>query len=337
MRTRIFTLALVSLTCLAANAQMSPRTKAQASKIEAKTPQMRPAITPQLLDKSATSVVLTPAQLAKSRAGVKAKAEGEGEETPTLDAYYYPITGALYSGMFDSTTAYEDWGVEPGDYTSLIASYVFVTPRKDITLYNGSSYDKEQPVTFKWTDGNDEEMEQDEEGNGIGSIWGYNYMPQLEVVQGEEASTYTMITEYNEETHRAVWASSMDEIHPLTNAVTYAEGPYIGFNSTSTCTNEPFGATEKICKGFAQYFDAPLTHVYAESLYIMFYNEAAKEAPLEGQPITATIYTFGENGEFIPYASATASDENISAATSWGSFMLKFEFVDEDPVLGAAL
>jgi len=114
------------------------------------------------------------------------------------------------------------------------------------------------------------------------------------------------------------------------------------FRSNSTFYNlegyaetRQWNNTGKKLVGFGEYYSKPFGHVYAESVVAWFRSSgiADQTKALNGQNITATIYTFGENG-MVEYASATATDQDVTFIGTNGLCYIDFKFVENDPIMG---
>lgn len=250
---------------------------------------------------------------------VQAKGVAYAEEEPTISALYAYPKGALYAGVY------------PDGWYSNIMMY---TPAlEDITFLNYSSYDETKPVTFTWTDGSGKEMEQvGEDCDGVGQLFGSNYFPTLTMQQ--EAQTSSFIPT-NTNGNKAAWYAGTEAYESLSNA-SPGLGVYNGFqNGPSLATNKLFYNTEKNAVGFCQFYEKPIGHVLAQSAYIMLKptEGTLSETPLEGKTITLKILKSTENG-LETYATATATDENVTKIGTSGIFTITFNFVTEDPLFG---
>lgn len=261
------------------------------------------------------------------------KAAGKRAES-TLDAYYEKPVGSLYWGM-DA-----DWG---SYYVVILQTHAI---NSNVVFPNYSSYDETQPVEFLWTRSGattDVEMEQDEEGNGIGMLWGYSYYPILTATQGTESSTYTFETpNAKASTKNAYWYAGMDEFNYLTNACP-GINVYSGFTDAGgySTQTEFYGADGKKAIGLASYFDAPNGVIYTDTILVNGWFEAEYPAGttvsdiLGDNDLYATIYTFDENGDMVEFAKAICNKEYSTFDAEYASASLQFVFEEEDPLFGS--
>ncbi|MCR5131588.1 MAG: DUF4859 domain-containing protein [Prevotella sp.] len=252
-----------------------------------------------------------------------------------LEAFYLPPSGILYAGIYDASQGGEDSGINPGEVAWYIRPDFYVKAREEHKFLNYCSWDEENDHVTVWTDGNDEELEMDSLENGFASIWGANYVPQVSITQTLLTKTYSIHGEASDGSEvRGVWWSSSDDFIPLTSATMYAS-TYSGYSDVTMDANDNWFDTELKTMGFGQYVSGSQAHVYAESVYAFLYSETADaEAPLNGETLTATVYTFNEDGSMVEFAKATATDENIVGKTTYGGYKLKFIFQEEDPFMG---
>ena len=114
------------------------------------------------------------------------------------------------------------------------------------------------------------------------------------------------------------------------------------FKSNSTFYNlegytetRQWNDTGKKLVGFGEYYAKPFGHVYAESVVGWFWasNIADQTKALDGQTLTATIYTFSGN-DMVEYASAKATDKDVTFLGTNGLCYIDFKFVENDPIMG---
>lgn len=250
---------------------------------------------------------------------VQAKGVAYAGEEPTISALYAYPTGALYAGVYS-----DGWYSDVMMYTPAL---------ENITFPNYSDYDKTKPVTFKWTTGSGKEMEQvGESCDGVGKLFGSDYIPTLTIQQEAQTSSFTPT---NTKGDKAAWYAGTEAYECLSNA-SPGMGVYNGFtNGPSLETNKPFYNTGKDAVGFCQLYEKPIGHVLAKSAYIMLKptEGTLSETPLEGKTITLNISKSTDKG-LETYATATATDANVTKIGTSGIFTITFNFVTEDPLFG---
>ena len=117
-----------------------------------------------------------------------------------------------------------------------------------------------------------------------------------------------------------------------------------GFISNKTFYNlegytalKPWHSTGKKLVGFAEYYVKPVSHVYAESVVAWYWFDKVtdKTKPLGGKTVTATIYTLDENSQLKEYASATATDADVTIVSDeYSMCSIEFKFAESDPIMG---
>lgn len=242
-------------------------------------------------------------------------------ESPLALVAYAPPTGAMYAGIESE-----------GLYYSRV--FMYTPALKDVT-YPAlvRSQDTETPVSVRWTIGTGAEqkvMETNENGDGIASMFGNNEAPVLTATQGSFSESYQMMDEDNKP---AIWFGGTDTLTSLSNACT-GYGVYDGFqNGPSFTTNTVFYDTNQKLIGFAQTLEKPIENLYVTKGQIALKADATMENVLGGQTLTFTLCKFeGEN--LVPYAKATATEENVTWIGTSGIFIVEFPFMEEDELFG---
>ena len=178
-------------------------------------------------------------------------------------------------------------------------------------------------------------MGQDEYGNGTFHGWGYYMVPELTVTSNGETVSYYDYFDYNDTNMQAYIQAGCDSLVNISNC-SPGGNITLGFRDlpNTFAINQPFYETGKKLVSLAQYYAAPSNQIYAEGIYAALYcSTASAESPLEGKTLTATIYTFDEEGNMLPYASAEASDADAIVQSS-GVLYVSFKFMDHDDILG---
>lgn len=178
-------------------------------------------------------------------------------------------------------------------------------------------------------------MGQDEYGNGTFHGWGYYMVPELTVTSNGETASYYDYFDYNGTNRQAYIQAGCDSLINISNC-SPGGNISLGFSDlpNTFAINQPFYETGKKLVSLAQYYAAPSNQIYAEGIYAALYcSTASAESPLEGKTLTATIYTFDEEGNMLPYASAEASDADAIVQSS-GVLYVSFKFIESDDILG---
>lgn len=247
-------------------------------------------------------------------------------ESP-LSVFYMAPFGTLYGGVSPNGRV----------YSRLL---MFTPAFTDITFPGiARSTDTTTPIEVQWTypgtasDGSDSTivMKTDENGYGVGSMFGSVEAPTLTAKQGTYTASYQMLDNSDK---AAFWLGGTDSLTSL-SAASYAMGFYGGFtNGPSFTTNELFFETGKKCVGFVQTMDKPIDSLYVENGFIILGTDADKvENILEGKTLTLTLCKV-ENENLVPYATATATDENVTWLGK-GMLSIVFPFMEEDPLFGS--
>lgn len=295
-----------------------------------------------------------------SIAPLRSKASRRADGTATLmysfpsGAFFYGLTNESYSysAMQALTGAFED--VEFTNYSYLTDADGNRTRLTDITWDWGvsSSGNPITPISQRVN----------ERGSVIAQGFGSYPFPTL--LYGDQQFQYEITDEDDAtKTYSAYWNAGTEGIANFAfgdgqGGVEYHDGSvgnacpslglYAGFggdyafisNSTfydleNYSTTRTWNNTGKKLVGFAEYYSKPAGHVYAESVVAWFFcsNVADNTKALDGKTLTATVYTFGENG-MEPFATATAKDEDVTFVTTGGLCYIDFKFTEEDPIMG---
>lgn len=238
----------------------------------------------------------------------------------------YNMLNALYDGIYD-----EGWYSLKTIYTPALTDGVF-------DLY-GIRDATDPVITWKLesqagTDASDK-ITTDEYGDGIVNIWGYYMAPEVTVTSGSETATFHDTFNYSGTDHQAYLQAGCDSLLNFANLFV-SDNVYRGFTDlpNTFAFNQNFYETGKKTKSVAEYFAAPSNQVYTEGLYFLVYSEnATASAPFGGKSVTATVYTFNDESGLVPYATATATDENVTAYGN-GLYYVSFKFMDHDDILG---
>lgn len=227
--------------------------------------------------------------------------------------------------------------------------------------------------SWVWSDGDvSEPLEQSMDDRGSLTAQAFGYMPFPTVSYGSKSFIANYVDEDNGSTYSSVWQAGTDgmaqfafrasdsdetEYHDgfVSNAIIQF-GAYGNFGKASNediygfvpnqtfydltdyqTTNE-FHNTGKKVKGLAEYYVNPSGHVFATDVTAAFWisNIATAGQPFDGETLTASIYTFNEEAEngMELYAEAMATDEDAVAIGTNGFYIVKFKFIEEDPMMG---
>lgn len=315
MRKNLFTLALCTFSFAIASAQTA---KFSVLNHADNSFDAKRSVTVQKSDKDVANkaLVVSMKEAVNAKAGVIARAD---EEEPVVEALYKYPTGALYDGISS-----EGW------YSQIL----MYTPALEPVTFENYSYvsNENEPVTYTWVDGSGKEFGQNENHDGVGTMFGVNYFPTLTVAQGDLSSEFIPLNTTGK--YKAVWYGGTESYESLTNA-SPGWGVYGYFtDGPSFATNKEFNSTGKNAIGFLEFYDKPIGHVFAKSAYILLMpsDGTLSDTPLEGKTLKLTILK-GENLE--TYATATATDADITKVGNSGLFLVTFKFKKEDPLFGS--
>ena len=325
MKQILITMAVAALGFTTANAQrldLSGKLQAK-NKMEMATKTMKVAQAPVFKKSNEELTIYSTDRLVPFKAPFKA----EGED-PELEAWYEIPEGSLYWAMSS------EWRYYPAP--------ILQTPAwLDQKFFNTTYYnDSTTEVTYKWTVMTDEEneMDQDEDHNGIISGWGYYMAPKITATQGNLVSEHQLQGTDDEETVDGYWYAGTDTILSLSHA-TYSLGFYGGFSDMEDrfAANTLFEG--KKVTGFAEQYEAMEDTVYATSLYILGWLEETDNltTPLGDNELKAEIFLINEDGSLSeePYATAYATNDEVDVVyEEYGNTTIRFPFVEEDPIFG---
>ena len=113
----------------------------------------------------------------------------------------------------------------------------------------------------------------------------------------------------------------------IPNSIFYTLDDYA---TTGNWTN-----TGKKCVGVAEYYEKPSGMIYASEVIAWFWVDGLDAIrPFGGKSLKATIYTFDENNNRVPYAEATATQKNLTKVGEKGLAFVSFKFEEYDELLG---
>lgn len=283
-------------------------------------------------------------QFDKNKAATR---RAEGAVTPM----YCNPDGAFYYGLSDEGYNFTSARMVTGAYdNATFENYTRDASRNPIS-----------DVTWNWfyNDGDEatpSAQEVDDKGNLIAQAYGFMPFPTL--TYGNDSYVFETIDEDDETAApiSAYWEagtadiasydfSSGEQTGGVYNAIVqlgfysgFGEGK--GFTSNQTFynlddykTTKQWTDTGKKLTGFAEYFVKPISTVYTEGITSWFWTSNLTAGhPFDGKQLTATIYTFTNDG-MIPYASAIAKESDAVAVAN-GLYHIDFKFIEQDPVLG---
>lgn len=275
--------------------------------------------------------------------------------------YSYPM-GAFYYGLTDDASMYAAMRMLTGAFDD-----TEFTNWSSIENADGKK-DRLTDVTWDW--GTDDAGEAitplaqrtDEDGSMIAQAYGIMEFPSVKY--GDQSFEYTVTNSQGAEVS-SYWTAGTEGIADFTfgdgnggvevhkgSVGNYipALGMYGGFqggygfisnknfyNKENTTTIKPWNNTGKKLVGFAEYYVKPVSHVYAESVVAWYWFDGVtnKKTPLGGKTITATIYTFGEDNKLKEYATATATDDDVTTVSEENAMCyIEFKFTESDPFMG---
>ena len=220
--------------------------------------------------------------------------------------------------------------------------------------YN-SSNEHVSDVTWDFGTNNDgtpitpNKAELDEYGNLTAQGFGYYSMPTC--IYGDDSFPFTA----NDKEVAASWACGTagfieeeinNEVSPFTvGNFNSAYGNYGGFSegvgfitNIDAYQNSANGlvSTGKKCVGFAESFAKPTGVVYAKDVVLRGWvdDDAELSSILEGNTLTATIYTFDEDGKLEFYAEGVAEESDITVRAEYRYLTIVYTFGEDNPLFG---
>jgi len=294
-------------------------------------------------------------------APLKSKASRRAGETISM-MYSYPI-GAFFYGLDDESYSFSALRALTGAFDD-----TEFTNYSRITDVDGNRT-RITDVTWDWgtdTAGNPiEPIKQTIDENGSAIVQGYGFYEFPTIKYDENTYKYEVVDE-NDQTkvYSCFWEAGTAGIanyeftdgngEPMVHNGSIGNacatfGFYGGFggdhafisnktfyNLENYAETKQWHNTGKKLVGFAEYYAKPFGHVYAQSIVAWFWSDniADKTRPLNGKTITAKINTLDAENKFVEYASASATDANVTFVGDNGLCYIEFKFQVEDPIFG---
>lgn len=341
MRKSLLTLAFIAGSITALNAQS---TKLSVSKITepAQALQMQKHETREIAPLQTNMIGAGRISMTSNKRLVKSEAEAD-----TSLFYGFP-TGSLHYGLSDESSSYSSINMITGAFTDV-----------EFTNYSRCEKGRIADVEWSWPSGsplNGTEVV-DERGSITAQAFGRIKFPVMTAGSFSYGKTFE---DSNDRLINAYWNAGIDGIGVITfgnsdgtteekRASISNACPQYGFwggfgNNHEFTSNANFYTygngqdwtdTGKKLIGFAELYDKTLGFVYAEDVTAWFWTEGIEtSSPLGGKTLTALICTFDSDGNLVPYATATAKDEDVTLLGTNGLCLMSFKFKEEDPILG---
>ena len=346
-------LVMAALLCgiMAANAQVMKN----AGKLRKATPASSVKVSQVTKEKVANAF-----QFRKGDRPFYAPRKAEGDTTVTL-LYSYP-SNALFYDLTDDAYNYASGRAITGAYED-----VTFDNYSRIETESGRERLKNVQWRFQYggEDGEEPEIVEPRDSSvaedGSLTAQGYGFYPFPTVLYGDESYIYQYIDD--EDVTDFYWVCGSDSIVvakfstesgetevkdcTISNAAIQM-GFYSGYSGGGEFTTgenfltlddylETGGWTNtgKKLVGFAEYYEKPSGLIYASEIVAWFWTEDLDAIrPFSGNTLKATIYTFDENNNRIPYAEATATQKNLTKVGENGLASITFKFEEYDELLG---
>lgn len=323
MKKSLLTLSLLAVTLVSANAQRAAfkAGKVANRQVPVAMKAMKQSGRALLNAKVGTAATFKAADIAKTRKSFRA------EGADSVSAVYMMPYGSFVAGLS------KDWYSYKND--------LYFSPALEKAVFPNYSYwDETKDVTNTWEidlSSGTQELEMDENYNGIMEPFGFYPVPTLTVKQGTAVDDF----QFSPDSKTVYLGGGTDSIQRALGNADLNLGFYGGFSDAGGFSaKEKFNGTDKVCVGFAEAFDKPIGHTYATSvsLHGYFKKDANGNLPSsaigENDTLVAEVCTFSEEGKLVPYAMAISTAADEPYFDEYGNVTYVFRFVENDEDFG---